>query len=199
MMDSEAVFTRLKDEFGDAVVELQQPDVEPTILVDAARLGDVARFVRNDADIACDSLMCITGVDIPPPPPKKKPKPKPPKDGAEPAEAPPEEPEAPEPEPVYECGVVYNLYSLTHRHRVTLKVVMPREGAHVASVTGIWAAANWHEREAYDLTGIVFDGHPDLRRILLPDDWEGHPLRKDYEVQETYEIEGVTVDVPRGW
>ena len=199
-MDSVAIFARLKDKLGDVIVELQQPEIEPTILVDAAELGAVAQFVRDDSEIACDSLMCITGVDLPPPPPKKKPKPKPAKDGEDAtADASPEEPETPEPEPIYECGVVYNLHSLTLRHRVTLKVVMPRDGAHVRSVANLWAAANWHEREAYDLFGIVFDGHPDLRRILLPDDWEGHPLRKDYVVQETYEIEGKTVDVSRGW
>ncbi|MEX0602057.1 MAG: NADH-quinone oxidoreductase subunit C, partial [Bacteroidota bacterium] len=61
-----------------------------------------------------------------------------------------------------------------------------KEQPHIQSVSGVWGTANWHEREAYDLIGIVFDGHPDLRRILLPYDWEGHPLRKDYKVPEFY-------------
>jgi NADH-quinone oxidoreductase subunit C len=80
-------------------------------------------------------------------------------------------------------GVAYNLHSLTHRHRLCLKVNLPREpgAARLPSVAAVWPAANWHEREAYDMVGIVFEGHPDLRRILLPDDWEGHPLRKDYQ------------------
>jgi NADH-quinone oxidoreductase subunit C len=61
-----------------------------------------------------------------------------------------------------------------------LKTRVPREDARIESVTSLWPGAEWHEREVYDLFGIVFEGHPDLRRILLPDDWEGHPLRKDY-------------------
>lgn len=83
-------------------------------------------------------------------------------------------------------AVVYNLHSLIHNHKITLKVEFTdRENPHVPSVAGVWATADWHEREAYDMMGIVFDGHPDLRRILCPDDWEGWPLRKDYKVQET--------------
>ncbi len=80
-------------------------------------------------------------------------------------------------------GVAYHVHSLTHRHRFCIKVDLPREpgAARLPSVTEVWPAANWHEREAYDLVGIVFEGHPDLRRILLPDDWQGHPLRKDYQ------------------
>ena len=83
-------------------------------------------------------------------------------------------------------GAVYHLSSITHRHKIVLKVSCPKDNPHVQSVSMIWGTADWHEREAYDLLGIVFDGHPDLRRILLPPDWEGHPLRKDYRVQEFY-------------
>ena len=82
--------------------------------------------------------------------------------------------------------VVYHLFSMSKRHKFTLKVAVPKEEAVVPTVSNIWRTANWHEREAYDILGIKFDGHPDLRRILLPDDWEGHPLRKDYVVQEYY-------------
>lgn len=81
---------------------------------------------------------------------------------------------------------VYVMYSMKNRHRFALKCRMPREGAHLPSVESVWGVANWHEREAFDLIGIVFDGHSDLRRILLPDDWEGHPLRKDYKFPKTY-------------
>jgi NADH-quinone oxidoreductase subunit C len=83
-------------------------------------------------------------------------------------------------------GVVYHLYSTTLTHKLTLKVIVPRDNPHVATVERVWRTADWHEREAYDLIGVVFDGHRDLRRILLPDDWEGHPLRKDYQVPEYY-------------
>ncbi|HUU46797.1 MAG TPA: NADH-quinone oxidoreductase subunit C [Acidobacteriota bacterium] len=84
-------------------------------------------------------------------------------------------------------GVVYNLHSIAHNHRITLKIELPdRENAHAPTVSGVFGTADWHEREAYDMMGIVFDGHPDLRRILCPEDWEGYPLRKDYQVQEFY-------------
>jgi NADH-quinone oxidoreductase subunit C len=77
--------------------------------------------------------------------------------------------------------VIYNLYSIAKNERVRLKVATNGEG--VDSVTGIWPAAEWPEREVYDLFGVVFHNHPDLRRILLPPDWDGHPLRKDYPLE----------------
>lgn len=81
-------------------------------------------------------------------------------------------------------GVVYALYSHRHHNRVTLKTLLPDEGGPVIdSVVPVWSTANWHEREAYDLLGIRFRGHPDLRRILMPGDWVGHPLRKDYPLR----------------
>ena len=84
-------------------------------------------------------------------------------------------------------GVVYHLYSMTHRHKIVLKVELDVAAPDVPSVSSIWPTADWHEREAFDMFGIVFTGHPDLRRILLPDDWEGYPLRKDYKVPEFYQ------------
>ena len=77
--------------------------------------------------------------------------------------------------------VVYHLFSLQHRHQIVLKVQADRSQPSVPSVQGVWKAANWLEREVYDMLGVNFAGHPDLRRILLPDDWVGHPLRKDYQ------------------
>jgi NADH-quinone oxidoreductase subunit C len=82
--------------------------------------------------------------------------------------------------------VVYHLHSMKHSANLTLKVWLDRESPVVASVNEIWRAAEWHERETYDLLGIRFIGHPDLRRILLPDDWQGYPLRKDYEQPAEY-------------
>ena len=79
--------------------------------------------------------------------------------------------------------VVYVLVSLERRARVRLKVRLSGGDAHIGTVSGIWPAANWLEREVWDLFGVVFDGHPDSRRLLMPEDWEGHPLRKDYPVQ----------------
>ena len=82
--------------------------------------------------------------------------------------------------------VVYNLYSIPFNTHVMVKVLLPRENPVIDSVTAIWRTADWHEREAYDMLGIKFTGHPDLRRILLPADWQGFPLRKDYHHQEYY-------------
>jgi NADH-quinone oxidoreductase subunit C len=82
--------------------------------------------------------------------------------------------------------VVYVLYSMKHRHRYTLKCKLPREAPKIYTVESVWAVANWHEREAFDMFGIVFEGHSDLRRILCPDDWEGYPLRKDYKYPTRY-------------
>ncbi len=85
-----------------------------------------------------------------------------------------------------DISVVYHLYAMQHRHSVVLKASMRKTDAHLPSVSHIWKTADWHEREAYDLYGILFEGHTDLRRILLPDDWEGYPLRKDYTEPELY-------------
>lgn len=82
--------------------------------------------------------------------------------------------------------VIYHLYSIPFEYALALKVVLDRNCAEIASLSDIWKAAEWHERETYDLLGVVFLNHPDLRRILLPADWEGHPLRKDYKAQEIY-------------
>jgi NADH-quinone oxidoreductase subunit C len=83
-------------------------------------------------------------------------------------------------------GVVYNLFSMHHRHACCLKVDLPRDNPHVPSIAHLWRVGDWLERETFDMYGIHFDGHPDHRRILCPDDWEGWPLRKDYVVQEYY-------------
>lgn len=81
---------------------------------------------------------------------------------------------------------VYHLYSYRHGHSLTLKTELARENPQVESVSDIWPAANWHEREAFDMMGIVYSGHPELKRILLPLDWDGHPLRKDYKEPQSY-------------
>lgn len=82
--------------------------------------------------------------------------------------------------------IAYNLYSIPFDHHLMVKVKILKSNPKISSVTQIWKTADWHEREAYDLMGIQFEGHPDLRRILMPADWEGHPLRKDYQEQIYY-------------
>lgn len=88
--------------------------------------------------------------------------------------------------------VIYNLYSVPFNTHLMLRVVIPRDNPELPSIIPVYKTADWHEREAFDLFGIRFTGHPDLRRILLPGDWEGHPLRKDYKHQEYYR--GVRVE-----
>ncbi len=87
----------------------------------------------------------------------------------------------PEEDPRFEVN--YHLFSTTHHSRLRLKVLLSEDDPHVATVSSLWKTANWHERETYDLVGVIFDGHPDLRRILLPSDFDGHALRKDYPLR----------------
>jgi NADH-quinone oxidoreductase subunit C len=82
--------------------------------------------------------------------------------------------------------VIYHLYSIPFNCSLALKVILPRDNPQVPTLSFIWKSANWLERETYDLYGIIFEQHPDLRRILMPADWEGYPLRKDYKEQEKY-------------
>jgi NADH-quinone oxidoreductase subunit C len=88
--------------------------------------------------------------------------------------------------------VIYHLYSIPFHQSLMLKVIVPRENPEVETLTTIWKSANWLEREVFDMFGIVFKNHPDLRRILMPADWDGNPMRKDYKHQETYR--GIKID-----
>lgn len=92
---------------------------------------------------------------------------------------------------------VYDLWSFELRHTIAVKVYTPREKPSIPSVADFWPAADWHEREAFDLLGIDFPGHPDLRRILCADDWEGFPLRKDYQFPREYH--GIPGSVELDW
>tara|TARA_Y100001956_G_C4126076_1_gene190144 strand:- start:121 stop:621 length:501 start_codon:yes stop_codon:yes gene_type:complete len=95
-------------------------------------------------------------------------------------------------------AVIYNLHSMKHKHKLEVYIQTPKSEPKVPSVEQIWRVADWFERETYDMYGIEFEGHRDLRRILLPSDWEGFPLRKDYKFPETYH--GIVVDkMKEGW
>lgn len=153
-MTPQEIYDRLKAQFGESIIEVKLEGViDPYIKIAPANVADIASFLRDDADLQFDFLMCLSGVDY--------------TKGI--------------------LGVVYHVYSMTKQHKITLKVGVPVDKAEVQSVTNVWLSANWHEREAYDMFGIKFIGHPDLRRILLPDDWEGFPLRKDFKVPEFYQ------------
>jgi NADH-quinone oxidoreductase subunit C len=147
------VLQRLREHLGQALLEVKAWRNETTVILAPQDLPQVCRFLRDDPDLAFDFLSDVTGVD---------------------------RLMLPDPSPRFE--VVYHIYSLQYRRRLRLKVRVD-DGQAVPTLTELWPTANWHEREVYDLFGVVFDGHPDLRRILLPDDWEGHPLRKDYPVE----------------
>jgi NADH-quinone oxidoreductase subunit C len=152
-MKAEEIHRRLQERFGEKIRRAELAAKDPFIVVDAASIAEVGRFLRDEPELAFDTLHCLSGVDYP-------------------AEN--------------KMEVVYHLSSLKLRHWIVLKVETPREGARLPSVERVWPTANWHEREAYDLFGFVFEGHSDLRRILLPDDWEGHPLKKDWVWPETW-------------
>ena len=161
----------LEQKFGPSIKSKNLTAIDPFVVVDAAAVLDVGRFLKEDDRLQFELLNCISGVDYLEPDPKKAPK-----AGFDP-----------------HLEVVYHLSSFRHRHRFVLKVVLPRwkddkpgELPEVPSVTSLWATANWHEREVYDLSGVWFTGHPELTRILLADDWVGHPLRKDYEYPLEY-------------
>lgn len=170
-MTAEQIIQAVEQKFGDRVKSKNLQALDPFMVVEPGDLVDVCRFLRDDPALRFELLNCISGVDFCEPDPKKAPK-----AGFEP-----------------HLEVVYHLSSFTHRHRLVLKIMLPRwkgdkpgDLPEVPSVTSIWSAADWHEREVYDLSGVWFTGHPDLRRILLSEDWVGHPLRKDYEFPLEY-------------
>jgi NADH-quinone oxidoreductase subunit C len=161
----------LEQKFADKIKSKKLDTIDPYVVIDPADLVEVCRFLRDDPRLSMEFLNCISGVDYLETDPKKAPK-----AGFEP-----------------HLEVVYHFSSFTHRHRFVLKVILPRwkdgkagEIPEVPSVTSLWKTADWHEREVYDLSGVWFSGHPDLRRILLAEDWQGHPLRKDYEFPLEY-------------
>jgi NADH-quinone oxidoreductase subunit C len=156
----------LIQKFGDEVITGEErTGMQPALLIQPNRIADVCLELRNNPNTYFDFLACLSGIDY----------------GVEDGR----------------FGVVYNLTSIPYNLQLTLKVsrVNDRNEDNLPSfptVSTVYRTADWHEREAYDLTGIFFEGHPDLRRILLPDDWEGYPLRKDYTTAEYYK--GIKID-----
>ncbi len=172
------------DEIADRIEELHQgavqarvgePAKDPYLRISSESLVEVMRTLHADRDLAFELLISVTGMDwstwTPKMPRVKK--------GDEPL---------PEPEsPVSRYEVVYHLLSVSQNHRLVIKVACADdERPAQPTLTGIYPAADWLERETWDLMGIDFQGHPDLRRILCAEDWVGHPLRKDYEFPTEY-------------
>ena len=148
---SKALIELIKQNFGAAVLESHSLYGDETVVVEAAAWKEVARFLRDNPQCSMEMLSDLTAVDFP------------------------------EREPRFE--IVAHFYSLTKGHRLRVKTrTGDAEGddAEVDTLTELWASANWMEREVFDMFGVIFKGHPDLRRILLYPEFEGHPLRKDY-------------------
>ncbi len=167
-MTTTEILEILKEKFSVEQFEIQSNIGGEILIVPSNVLLDLCFFLRDDERLAFDSLMNLSGVDLADGEKKKL------EDGS------------------FEIvgghlATYYHLHSFKHNHKLTLKVLLPRENPVVPSVERVWRSADWHEREAYDLFGIVFEGHHNLKRILLPDDWDGYPLRKDYKVQEFYQ------------
>lgn len=150
------VLETLKEKFGDAILETHAAFGDETAVVRPDKWKEICRFLRDDPAMSFDMSVDLCGVDYP------------------------------DREPRFE--VVLHLYSIAKRHRLRLKArVGDAEGdeAEIDTVADIWIGVNWFERETYDLMGITFKGHPDLRRILMYPEFEGHPLRKDYPATKT--------------
>ncbi len=161
-MAPEEICDILRERFGEAITDTVLGARRPYVVVEADRWAEVATFLRDDERMRFNMLQCISSVDLL-------------EDN--------------------KLAAVYDLFSIPVagpgpcpklRHHFAVRVEVDRDAPHIPTVSHLWSAADWHEREAYDLMGIVFDGHPNLLRILCPDDWEGHPLRKDYEFPVEY-------------
>lgn len=170
-MSGQAFVDQLKQKFGDTIAGADLENIDPWIVVAADGIVDVCTYLRDEPSLAFDYLNTVTAVDYLHTDEKKA------------AKA--------DWEPHLE--VVYHLFSMKHKHSLVLKVMLPRwrddkvgNLPELASVSGVWSTADWHERELYDLFGVHFTGHPNLRRILCPEDWVGYPLRKDYEMPLEY-------------
>ncbi|HRX78056.1 MAG: NADH-quinone oxidoreductase subunit C [Planctomycetaceae bacterium] len=170
-MSGQNLVERLSKRFGDKITGSNLEAIDPWIEVSPDGIAEVCEYLRDDAELRLNLLNCITGVDYFMADPKKAAK-----AGWEP-----------------HTEVVYHLSSTLNKHSLVLKVILPRwkdgvegELPEVLSVSGVYNTANWHEREVYDLSGVRFVGHPNLRRILCPEDWVGYPLRKDYEMPLEY-------------
>lgn len=165
------IHQQLVAKFGDKITGVKLDSLDPWVEVDPAAILEVCTYLRDDPQLRFDALNDLCGADYLETDPKKVTK----------------FPHSPH------VQVVYHLYSYTHKHYLVVKAKLPRwqndqagELPQIPSVSSVWLIADWHEREAYDLVGIEFTGHPNLRRILCPEDWEGHALRKDYDFPLEY-------------
>ena len=169
MKNSEEIFEFLKNIFGETILSLdKETPTDAIISIDPMYIHKIGAVLKDNSDLKFDSLMVLSGVDDSNGTKAKD------EDGTD----------------IITGGtlsVYYHLHSTSLKHKITLKVSTPRENPQVESVYNVWRTSDWHEREAFDMFGIMFLNHPDLRRILMPYDWDaGYPLRKDYKNPEFY-------------
>ena len=157
------VVARLREALGDAIESDQMVRGQLVLRVGRERLVEVCTLLRDDPQLRFEHLADVTAVDYL---------------LYDPDGGPPGEGRTPR------FDVVYHLYSIGRGHRLRLKVAVDEADPVVPSLVGVWPAANWGERETYDMYGLQFSGHPNLTRILMPEEWQGHPLRKDYPLIE---------------
>lgn len=162
-MDGSDILARLRERFAMALGEVHDRLGDHTAVVDRSSIEAVLAFCRDDPTLRFDMLMDLTAVDYLTYPDRE--------DGLR-------------------FEVVYHLYSVPHNHRVRLKVTLDEDDPTIPSAVPLWPIANWLEREVWDMFGIRFAGHPDLRRLLLYEEFVGHPLRKDYPVNRRQPLVG---------
>jgi NADH-quinone oxidoreductase subunit C len=166
---SQLVIDKLKAAFGPAVLETHDHLGDDTAVVTPEAWKAACELLRDDPALDFNLFVDLCAVDYP--------------------------------DRVPRLEVVLHLYSVTRRHRIRLKTRVGDEecaGAELDSITGIWAGANWFERETFDMSGVVFKGHPDLRRILMYPEFVGHPLRKDYPAQKTQPLVAYRTEAEAG-
>lgn len=163
-MESMAIAARLEAAFPDEVLRSYSYHGQTGVIVRSGRIVDVLRWLRDTPDLRLNHLRSLCGVD-----------------------------NARRKEPgLSRFEVVYNLYSIPLRHEIRIRAEVDGKSPVLDSVVSLWPGADWLERETFDLVGIRFANHPNLRRVLLPEDWEGHPLRKDYPLKGKGEWTGMT-------
>jgi NADH-quinone oxidoreductase subunit C len=180
-MEQKAIYDLLAETLGEAALGFSDEGVEPVADVDPAKIAEACTFLRDDERLQFTQLMCLSGIDW---------------DGLDETgkgksvailgytdEG---QPETSDRVGEGDFGVVYHFYSHPLKHKFTLRVRVSRDVAAVPTISKIYSTAAWHEREAWDLLGIRFPGHHDLRRMLMDDDWVGHPLRKDYQMPDQW-------------
>src|SRR6266850_6835130 len=160
MADESLTLRKLRERFADSILETHSHCGDDTAIVQPQALVAVCRFLKEDPELDYNFLMDLTAVDALHL--NKKPR----------------------------FEVVYHFFSLSHKHRVRIKVPAGGKNPEVDSIVKLWPGADWYEREVWDMFGIKFRGHPNLKRILMYEEFEGHPLRKDYPIRRRQPLIG---------